>query len=535
VLDQILSRGAFAAKALKVLTESGVIAPFGPLTLARLGRTVLEWGTGPAGGFQALAVRYPDRVGIADPRGDLTFGEIQSRTDALAHALAERGVGAGDGVALMCRNNRYFVEVTVAAAKLGADVLYLNTAFAGPQLVEVIGRENPAVVVHDAEFADLLAEAEVEQRFVAWDDAGEEGPDHLEALISQAPATPHAPPSRHTRIVILTSGTTGTPKGAPRSDAGIDAGVALMERIPYRAGVRMHIAAPMFHTWGFAHMALCMLLGDTMVLRNRFDPEDFLTTVRDERCHTAIVIPVMLQRVLALDSDVLSAYALPDLKVVSSSGSALPGDLATRWMDGFGDNLYSTYGSTEVAYGSIATPRNLRRSPSTAGRPPLGTDVRILDDSGAEVKTGTPGRIFVRNSMLFEGYTNGETKDVIDGLMSTGDVGRFDEHGLLFVEGRDDEMIVSGGENVFPREIEDCLARHAAVNEAAALGVPDDDFGQRLRAFVVLADQSVTEDDLKAWVRDNLARYKVPREIVFVDELPRNATGKILKRELAER
>jgi acyl-CoA synthetase (AMP-forming)/AMP-acid ligase II len=221
---------------------------------------------------QALAVRYPDRVGIADPRGDLTFGEIQSRTDALAHALAERGVGAGDGVALMCRNNRYFVEVTVAAAKLGADVLYLNTAFAGPQLVEVIGRENPAVVVHDAEFADLLAEAEVEQRFVAWDDAGEEGPDHLEALISQAPATPHAPPSRHTRIVILTSGTTGTPKGAPRSDAGIDAGVALMERIPYRAGVRMHIAAPMFHTWGFAHMALCMLLGDTMVLRKPLRP-----------------------------------------------------------------------------------------------------------------------------------------------------------------------------------------------------------------------------------------------------------------------
>ena len=221
--------------------------------------------------------------------------------------------------------------------------------------------------------------------------------------------------------------------------------------------------------------------------------------------------------------------------MVAASGSALPGDLALSWMDRFGDNLYNTYGSTEVAYATIATPEDMRQEPTTAGRPPWATVVKIFDDQGTELPQGESGRIFVGNSLLFEGYTGGGQKDMIDGLMSSGDVGRFDEHGLLYVEGRDDEMIVSGGENVFPKEVEDCLARHDAVVEVAALGVDDDDFGKRLRAFVVLRDGvSASEDELKAHVKENLARFKVPREIVMLDELPRNATGKVLKRELHE-
>jgi fatty-acyl-CoA synthase len=204
-------------------------------------------------------------------------------------------------------------------------------------------------------------------------------------------------------------------------------------------------------------------------------------------------------------------------------------------MDHFGDNLYNIYGSTEVAYVSIATPEDLREVRDSAGKPPVGAEVRILDDKGNELPTGEAGRIFVRNAMLFEGYTGGGHKDMVDGFMSTGDVGRFDENGRLYVEGRDDEMIVSGGENVFPKEVEDCLARHEAVVEVAAIGVDDDEFGKRLKAFVVLKDDaSADEKQLKAHVKDNLARYKVPREIVVLDELPRNATGKVLKRELAQ-
>jgi len=246
-------------------------------------------------------------------------------------------------------------------------------------------------------------------------------------------------------------------------------------------------------------------------------------------------VPVMIQRILNLPDETLAAYDLSSLRITSLSGSALPGELAIEWMERFGDTVYNLYGSTEVAWASIATPADMRAAPGTAGRPPRGTVVKLYDENGVEVPTGATGRIFVGNEMLFEGYTGGGTKDVIGGLMATGDVGRFDNAGRLFVEGRDDEMIVSGGENVFPKEVEDLLARHDAVAEAAAIGVVDRDFGQRLRAFVVLdRGKEVSADELKDYVKKNLARFKVPREIVFLDELPRNATGKVLKRELKD-
>lgn len=522
-----------ALTSIKVLTGAGIVRPYSPRVLWELANTVRRWGTGPAGGFAALAVRSPQRVGLIDELGSLTFGELHERSNALAHALRERGVQEGDNVAVMCRNHRGFVDATVAIAKLGADTLYLNTAFAGPQLIDVLEREKPRVVIHDEEFTSLLAAGPAEDRIVAWTDTDDRD-DSLEALIATGSTADLDPPERHGRTVILTSGTTGTPKGAPRREAGIDAAVSLLSRMPLRSGWRTHIAAPLFHTWGYAHLALAMLLGSTVVLRRKFDPAECLATVVEHDCDSLVVIPVMLRRMLQLPDDVLAGYDLSGLKVVAASGSALPGDLAIAWMDHCGDNLYNIYGSTEVAWASIATPADLRASPSSAGKPPHATVVRIFDAAGSPVPDGEAGRIFVGNSLLFDGYTGGGHKDFIDGLMSTGDVGRFDGAGLLHVEGRDDEMIVSGGENVFPREVEDCLVRHEAVVEAAAIGVDDPDFGTRLRAFVVLAEGAdVDEDDLKDWVKAHLARFKVPREITLLGELPRNSTGKVIRRELA--
>jgi acyl-CoA synthetase (AMP-forming)/AMP-acid ligase II len=521
---------------LRILASSGIVHPQSPWRLARVGKALLDWGLGPAGGFRAMAARYPDRVAVEDELGTETYADLCRRANALAHALAERGVGEGDAVALMCRNHRGFVETTIAVATLGADVLYLNTAFAGPQLVEVLERESPVLLVHDEEFAGLLEGAGT-PTVLAWTD-GEPDADAatLERLIAAHEDTEPSPPHRHGRTVILTSGTTGTPKGAPRQEAGFDAAIALLSRMPLRDGWRTHIAAPLFHTWGFAHLMLSMLLGSTMVLRRRFDPADAVEIA--DGCDSFAVIPVFLQRILELEPR--PAYSLARVKVVASSGSALPGDLAVAWMDAYGDHLYNIYGSTEVAYASIATPTDLREAPTSAGRPPWGTVVRIIDADGREAAPGETGRIFVGNSLLFEGYTGGGHKEVVDGLMATGDVGRFGPDGRLYIEGRDDEMIVSGGENVFPKEVEDCLMRHEAVRDAAAVGVPDERFGQRLRAFVVVATPAegadrVTPEELQEWVRKNLARFKVPREIVVLDELPRNATGKVLKRELVSR
>jgi len=336
--------------------------------------------------------------------------------------------------------------------------------------------------------------------------------------------------------VILTSGTTGTPKGASRKQPDSLAPAAeLFSTIPLRARQNTHIAAPLFHSWGFAHFTLAMPLGSTLVLRRKWSPEGMLNAVAEHECTTLVVVPVMLQRALEQPDEVIDRYDVSSLRVIAASGSALPGELALRVMDKFGDVLYNLYGSTEVAWATIASPQDMRSAPGTAGRPPHGTVVRLYDPEGRPVAKGETGRIFVGNEMAFEGYTGGGGKETIDGLLSTGDVGHFDTDGRLFVDGRDDEMIVSGGENVFPREVEDLLADHPAVEEVAVIGVDDAEFGQRLKAFVVVREgQSADEDELKAHVKSNLANYKVPREVAFLDELPRNATGKVVKRELAE-
>jgi fatty-acyl-CoA synthase len=438
----------------------------------------------------------------------------------------------------MCRNHRGFVEATVACSKLGASALYLNTAFAAPQLADVLQHEQPSAVIYDEEFAGLIAEgAEDHTRFVAWHEPGQPAADPLlEELIARGDPGERAAPLESGRVVILTSGTTGAPKGAARKEPdSLEPMAAMLSKIPLRAQGATMIAAPMFHSWGFAHFTLSLPLASTLVLRRRFDPEDTLRAVAQHRASALALVPVMLQRILELGPETIGRYDTHALKVIALSGSALPGDLATRTMDVFGEVLYNLYGSTEVAWATIATPADLRAAPGTAGRPPIGTVVKLLNADGREAAPGTSGRIFVANEMMFEGYTGGGGKEIIGGLMSTGDVGHFDEDGRLFVDGRDDEMIVSGGENVFPREVEDLLADHAAIEEAAVVGVPDEEFGQRLKAFVVTRDgERLDEEGVKQYVKQNLARFKVPREVVFMSELPRNATGKVLKRVLVE-
>ncbi|HWC26150.1 MAG TPA: acyl-CoA synthetase [Solirubrobacteraceae bacterium] len=533
-LDELSTKALTA----RTLIECGMFAPGRPDKLARALKAIRDWGPTTAAGFAAAAIRHPADVAIVDEAGALTFGEVHRRTNALAHAWSDDGIGEGDGVALLCRNHRGFVEATAACSKLGAHALLLNTAFAGPQLAEVCAREQPRAIVYDEEFAALAAAAAAgRRRYVAWSDsrAAPAGAELLESLVERGDPGDVVVPATRGRIVILTSGTTGAPKGARRKQPeSLDPIAGLIEKIPLRARERTLIAAPLFHSWGLAHFVLAIGLSSTLVLQRRFDPERTLRAIDEHGVTALVVVPVMLQRILELGPKVVGRYDTGSLRVIAASGSPLPGELATRVMDAFGDVLYNLYGSTEVAWATVATPEDLRAAPGTAGRPPRGTVVRLFDAGGRAVGPGETGRIFVGSELVFEGYTGGGGKPDIDGLLSSGDVGHFDEHGRLFVDGRDDEMIVSGGENVFPREVEDAIATLDGVEEVAAVGVQDAEFGQRLRAFVVLrAGAKVGEQDVKAHVRANLARFKVPRDVVFVDELPRNATGKVLKRELS--
>jgi acyl-CoA synthetase (AMP-forming)/AMP-acid ligase II len=521
---------------LKTLAEAGVIRPVRPDKLARVARQVARWGASPAAGITGGAILRPDDTLLVDEVGELSFGDAHRRSNALARALREEGVRPGDGIAIMARNHRGFVDATLAVSKLGANGLYMNTAFSGPQLLDVMEREGPAALIYDEEFSELLGEAKEDtRRYVSWTTEVPTGDPTTDELIERADDGDLDPPDESSRFIILTSGTTGTPKGAQRAQPDTLSPLAAMfSKIPLHAGETTMIAAPLFHSWGFAHFMLGLSLQSTYILQRKFDPEGTLKAIAEHDATALVVVPVMMQRILQLPDETLEEYDLPSLRVTAASGSALPGELAIKWMDRFGDNLYNLYGSTEVAWATIATPEDLRAAPGTAGRPPRGTVVKIVDQDGdGELPTGDTGRVFVGNEMAFEGYTGGGGKDEYQGLLSSGDVGHFDNEGRLFIDGRDDEMIVSGGENVFPREVEDLLAGRDDVKEVAVIGVDDEEFGQRLKAFVVPDEGTELDpEEIKGYVKKNLARYKVPREIEFLDSLPRNATGKVLKREL---
>src|SRR4051794_34797686 len=532
--SQLATQAQTKLQTLVTLTRAGIVHPERPDRMWNTARALLKYGTTPAAGYTAAARNFPDEPAIIDELGSLTFKQVDERTNALAHAWARDGIRAGDGVAIMCRNHRGWIDAVLACSKLGANALFLNTAFSGPQLTDVAKREKPKAVVYDQEFAAVLkAAATRRKRYVAWRD-GKTRDATLESLIEGGDRSSPGAPAEQGRAIILTSGTTGTPKGASRSmPKSIDPIAALLSVIPLKARGKTMLAAPLFHAWGFANWALGISLGSTVVLKRKFDEEATLSLTAQHGCSALVVVPVMIQRILELDDEVLDRYDLSKVRAVPVSGSALPGSISDRWMDHFGENLYNLYGSTEVAWATIATPRDLREAPGTVGRPPRGSIVKLYDADGNPVPRGESGRIFVGNDVQFEGYTGGGYKDEIDGLLSSGDVGHFDEHGRLFIDGRDDDMIVSGGENVFPSEVEELLMSHDDVADVAVLGVEDEQFGQRLKA-VIVKKGSLSEDEVKSYVKENLASYKAPRDVVFVDELPRTSTGKVLKRELKD-
>lgn len=531
---RLVTRLPTELQAFWTMIEAGAIGPDRADRLWSMFRALERYG--PMGGVvSAAAVRHGNRLALVDESGSLTFDQMDRRSNAVANALRVRGVQAGTGVAIMCRNHRGIFDASFGALKAGARTFYLNTDFAGPQAKEVCAREGVEVLIYDEEFSKALSGIKAPKgRFLAWQEGGGQSPS-LESLIAAGNADPPPAPASTGEAVILTSGTTGTPKGATRGvPKGLSPMAAVLSRIPFRSREVTYVAPPVYHAWGFGMSTLAFGLGSTLVMRRRFDPEEVLIGVAEHRATALIVVPVMLSRLAAVGPARVSALDLSALRIIASSGSQLPAALAIRAMDLFGDILYNLYGSTEVAWATIATPEDMQRAPGTAGKPPLGTEVRIYDGEGRRLSQGETGRIFVGSGLEFSGYTGGGTKEVIDGLMSTGDVGHFDSEGRLFVDGRDDEMIVSGGENVFPREIEELLSHHDSIADVAAIGVDDEEFGQRLRAFVVVKDgHQIDADEVKAYVRANLARFKVPRDVFFVEELPRNPSGKILKRELA--
>ena len=537
-LDRILDqtrRLPTTAQEAGVLLRRGLVPVTRPDEMAYGMLAVRQWGMLP-GALRVASHRNADMLGIVDELGELTFAELEARSNALARAWQLRGLTDESVIALLCRDHRGLVDAMFAAGKIGARALLMNTGFAKPQFAAVAEREGVDALVYDSEFTDILGEVDTAiPRYLAWVDEGTEPPhEMLEALIQATSDEPLKRPRTIGGLVLLTSGTTGTPKGAARRVSSPFAAAQFLDRIPLQSGERTFLAAPLFHGTGLSQFVLTLALGSTTILRRRFDPKQTLEALQRYRAEALVVVPTMLQRILNLGDDVLTVYDLSALRVVFCAGSALPPDVGNRAMQLWGDVIYNLYGSTEVAVATVATPEDWKLAPGTVGRAPVGCKVALYDQNGKQVKgVGVIGRVFVGSGLRFSGYTGGGGKEEIDGLLSSGDVGHFDENGLLFIDGRDDDMIVSGGENVFPAEVEGLLVEHPAIADAAVIGVPDADFGQRLKAFVVLRDgQHLDADAVREHVKSNLARHKVPRDVDFLDNLPRNATGKLLRKEL---
>ncbi|CAM4027314.1 acyl-CoA synthetase [Kibdelosporangium persicum] len=534
-MPNVLTRVPETLRSIRILHRAGLV----PLPRIDEGvralRYVKQIGA-IAGPVRMSARRDPGKLGLVDELGPLTFQQLERRSNALARAWRQKGMTEDSVIGVLCRDHRGLIDAMLASGKMGARVLLLNTGFAKPQFADVIKRENVTALVYDEEFAPLLEAADSTiPRYLAWTDTAT-GEPALEALIGDTDDRPLPNPSRPGGFVLLTSGTTGTPKGAPRQvKSGLSA-AQFLDRIPLRVNECTVLAAPLFHGTALSQFVLSFALGCTVVVRRKFDPEACLRMVRDNKATELVLVPTMLQRILDLGPDVLDSYDTSSLRIIFSAGSALSPELGNRATAVFGDVIYNLYGSTEVAVAAVATPEDWRAAPGTVGKVPCGCRVQLYDDHGNRVtEPGEIGRVFVGSDLAFGGYTDGRNKEIIDGLLSTGDVGHFDAGGRLFIDGRDDEMIVSGGENVFPVEVENLLAEHPGVVEAAVVGVPDPQFGQRLRAFVVRrAGVELDEEGVRAHVKANLARYKVPRDVRFLDSLPRNPTGKLLRNQLAE-
>lgn len=528
-----MTRPPFAAAVSTAADLANRTGLLDPRRAPAIAAAVARWGPTVAAPYVASAIVTPRRPAIIDDEGSLSFQQLDRQSTGLAKGLHRIGASRGSRLGVMCRNHRDFLELTVAAAKAGVGVVYLNTSFGAPQLHEVIQREGVSALAVDADLSHLVDLEHVDLPvIITGRTAVGAGTLTMDSVRQNSPFRLPLRASMMIAPVLLTSGTTGTPKGAQRSNR-VDpaAATGIIERIPYRHDDVIAITSPLFHAWGLAQLLLASSLGATAVVSRTFDPERTLELIARENVTVVAVVPAILQRLLA--SPTLDDTDLSRLRITASSGSALPVPAVVEWLDRVGPNLYNLYGSTEVGQATLADPEDLTAAPSTAGRAMPGSIVAVLDDDGVEVEPGTVGRIFVGNRAQFDGYTGGGGKEIVDGLMSSGDVGHLDASGLLFVTGRADDMIISGGENVFPQEVEDLLLTHPAVADVAVVGVDDDRFGQRLAVYAVVHDGArVSAATLKQLVSKHLARHKTPRDVHFVDHLPRTATGKLRRNEL---
>jgi acyl-CoA synthetase (AMP-forming)/AMP-acid ligase II len=519
------------------LYKAGTLTPLTPVAVG----LSLPWlaGRGQSLGVvsQMNSLVVGAKPALHDRYGMVTFRELDGNANRVAQALKRLDLSGGDRVGMLLRNGREFAEVVLGTQKTGIIACPFNTWSKPKELKSALEDSGCRALIYDSAHSKQLEAADLEGILLIA--AGPErdalvGSITYGDFLSSGFDLPPFPFTLHAgtaKVVIQTSGTTGRPKGAQRSAAaaGLRSLAHLISIVPYHRNDTMLCPAPLFHSFGLATFTFATALGATLVLPEKFDPRGSLELIEKHQATAASFVPVMISRILELGDGVKSEYDLSSLRIVLASGSSMSPDLRNFTMELFGDVLYDLYGSTEAGWVAIARPEDIRANPKSVGRPVPGIEIAVFSEEGDRLPPGQSGEIFARSDVAFEGYTTGDSKKERQGFMSLGDAGYLDENGWLFVEGRADDMVVIGGENVYPIEIEEVIESLAGVKEVAVVGVDDAEYGQVLAAFV---SGSVSEGEVEKKCRDELASFKVPRRIEIVDELPRTGTGKILKREL---
>lgn len=534
-------------KTVPPLLRSGALS-IKPNQLPGLLNTLRRWKFSVAGLIHLGAMRYPNRLALVDDFGELTYTQLDNDCKALARALMDRGMTAGTSYGVVARNGRGIIMPMAAKALIGAEIMLMNIGSSAQQIEGIIDQNNVKFLFIDDEFIDRVPanrpDVQVVIASVSNPDTRKTAPANflfMEDLIEEGrkSTTEFEKRPEQGRIIIMSSGTTGIPKGVLRNEPKTPNTVgAITERIPWEKNMVIHQSASMFHAWGWANVLISMATGATVLTMRNFDPHVAVDQCEKYGANGMISAAFFLRQIKdVLDDD--PSRKIGPFKFIVSSGNAIPGWLVSALTHRFGPVVCNFYGSTEAGLTSIASGPDLARRPDSAGRPATGARVRILGEDGKEVPTGEVGLIHTAQEISFIGYLNPKDKFVtVDGMLQIGDLGRIDEEGYLYVCGRADDMVIKGGENIYPREVEEILGPVPGIGDVYCRGLSGhtDDLIADLYLYIVRDDskqgQDLTAEMLQEYVRDNLAEHSVPDKVIFVDSLPRNAVGKVVPREI---
>ncbi|MGZ3424832.1 MAG: class I adenylate-forming enzyme family protein [Polyangiales bacterium] len=523
----------------EVVRDSGVLGHLNARGAVTLARRVAKRAMpkGPTAILALHAAHRPSDEALIDGDVRLDFQSLDDRVERLARAMMGRGVRRGDRVGVMMQNGHRYLLAQWAAMRVGAAVVQIGYRLKAQEIAHILDNAEPVMLFHDEAHRDVVAEAIAISKSKV---QPIETPTGFDALL-HGPIDERLTPegdAQSATVMVYTSGTTGRPKGAPRTFEKTmhDSVIDFVRQIPARSTDRHLVTCPLYHSAPPAFVAFTYMFGGTVVINGHFDPEETLRMIARERINSTFMVPTMLTRLAALPEEVRRKYDTSSLRWILSGAAPLPTETARRIESWLGPILYNFYGSTETGLVTLALPGEHTARPGTIGRALLGNEIKLLGEDGREVRTGEVGELYAKNSMLVAGYhRDGDAtrKAMRDGFFSVGDMARVDRDGYYFLAERKSDMVISGGVNIYPLEIEQRLHDHPEILEASVVGVPDPEWGESLRAFVVRRSGSdLGAEAVQRWVKDSLADYKMPRSVVFLDALPRNPTGKVLKREL---